>query len=150
MGYLGIVAFGRIPDGFILWPQVQREPNHGAEQKLLPVAGLFIQNPPPLRQLIVGAHGWWNLWLLAVPVSWQIPDELDSIANARRIHAPAVFLLSDNDEVVGYRFQRMVLEAYACDKTVIVHSGAGHNDAINPETASRINEAVRQMLPSTK
>ncbi len=37
MGYLGIVAFGRLPDRFILWPQVQREPNHGAEQMLFPM-----------------------------------------------------------------------------------------------------------------
>ncbi len=259
ISYLGIVAFGRLPDRFILWPQVQREPNHGAEQMLFPmgkgrleiwragssvvtqepdvfvlrfygnadradrwvseeakafpsacelwgvnypgfggstgpaslkgaaesaitaydalrtragskpilvfgsslgttaalhvaanrpVAGLFIQSPPPLRQLIVGEHGWWNLWLLAVPLSWRIPDELDSIANARRIHAPAVFLLSGNDEVVGYRFQQMVFRAYAGDKTLIDRSGAGHNDAIDPETASRINAAVRQMLAS--
>ncbi len=259
MGYLGVVAFGRLPDRFILWPQVQREPNHGAEQLLFPmgkgmleiwrasssglthepevfvlrfygnadradrwvteeakafpgacelwgvnypgfgestgpaslkgvaqsaitaydalrtragskpilvfgtslgttaglhvaanrgVAGVFLENPPPLKQLIVGEHGWWNLWLLAVPLSWRIPDELDSIANARRIHAPAVFLLSGNDEVVGYRFQQMVFRAYAGNKTLIERSGAGHNDAIDSETASRINAAVRQMLAS--
>ena len=257
MGYLGLVAFGQLPDLFILWPQVQREPNHGAEQKLIPmgngvleiwcasssivihepdvfvlrfygnadradrwvteeakafpgacelwgvnypgfggstgpaslkgvaesaiaaydalrtragskpilvfgtslgttaalhvavnrpVAGLFIQNPPPLRELILGAHGWWNLWLLAVPLSWQIPDELDSLANARRVRSPAVFLLSGNDEVVGYHFQQMVFRAYAGEKSVIERSGASHNDAIDPETASRINAALRKMF----
>jgi uncharacterized protein len=256
-GYLGIVAFGRIPDRFILWPQVQKEPNHGAEQLLVPmgkgvlevwrarssvvmhepdvfvlrfygnadradrwvteeakafpnacelwgvnypgfggstgpaslkgvadsaitaydalrtragskpilvsgtslgttaalhvaanrpVAGLFLQNPPPLKQLIIGDHGWWNLWLLAIPVSWQIPDELDSIANAERIHAPAVFLLSGNDDVVGYRYQQMVFRAYAGNKTLIDRSSAGHNDAIDPETAARIHAAIRRML----
>jgi hypothetical protein len=47
------------------------------------VAAAVLQNPPPLRKLIVGQHGWWNGWLLAIPVSLEIPKELDSIANAK-------------------------------------------------------------------
>ena len=55
------------------------------------VAGLILHNPPALRQLILGQYGWWNLWLLAGPVAAQIPSDLDSIANARAVHAPAIF-----------------------------------------------------------
>ena len=58
---------------------------------------------------------------------------------------PCVFLLSGNDEVVGYRFQQMVFQAYAGDKTLIDRPAAGHNDAIDPETAARINAAVLQI-----
>jgi uncharacterized protein len=39
-----------------------------------PVAGLILQNPPPLRQLIIGHFGWWNLWLGATPSAPQIPS----------------------------------------------------------------------------
>src|SRR5258707_1300696 len=34
------------------------------------VAGLILQNPPPLRQMILRQFGWWNLWLLAGP-NWR-------------------------------------------------------------------------------
>src|SRR5688572_19878411 len=42
-----------------------------------PVAGVVLQNPPPLRELILDRHGWWNLWMLAGPIALQIPPELD-------------------------------------------------------------------------
>src|SRR4029453_648775 len=64
-----------------------------------PVAGLILQNPPPLREMILRRFGWWNLWLLAGPVALQIPKDLDSIANAKAIHSPAIFLLAQKDEV---------------------------------------------------
>ena len=34
-----------------------------------PVAGMVLRNPPPLRQLIVGRHGWWNLWIGAMLIA---------------------------------------------------------------------------------
>ena len=82
------------------------------------VAGLILHNPPPLRQLVL-SHGWWNLWLLAGPVAAQIPSELDSIANARAVHVPAIFLLAEEDEIVASRFQHLVVDAYAGEKRVL-------------------------------
>jgi Esterase/lipase len=76
------------------------------------VRGLILHNPPPLRQIILRNYGWWNLWLLAGPVALQIPRELDSVANAKRIHAPAIFLLAENDEIVPPKFQRLVVDAF--------------------------------------
>ncbi len=60
-------------------------------------AGLFLRTPPPLRQLILQHHGWWNVWLLATPIATAVPAELSALRTAPRIHAPAVFLLIDND-----------------------------------------------------
>lgn len=107
------------------------------------VAGVILQNPPPLRQLIVGDHGWWNLWLLAFPVSWQIPPELDSLANARRARAPAVFLLAESDEVVRPRYQLAIRDAYAGPKRSFVLAGAHHNDPVPAETLGAVD---REML----
>src|SRR5881398_3094607 len=28
-----------------------------------PAAGMVLRNPPPLRQLVMGHYGWWNMWL---------------------------------------------------------------------------------------
>src|SRR5206468_10706177 len=83
---------------------------HVAAQR--PIAGLILHNPLPLREMILRQFGWWNLWLLAGPVALQIPRDLDSIANARAIRAPAIFLLAEKDEVVAPRFHRLVVNAY--------------------------------------
>ena len=94
------------------------------------VAGVMLTNPPPLRQLIRGHHGWWNAWLLAVPVSFGVPAELDSIANARRARAPAIFVTSSRDEVVPLKYQQRVADAYGGEKRVLSRENANHNDAI--------------------
>src|SRR4051812_7414174 len=52
--------------------------------------GIFLQNPPPLAELVRGRYGWWNLWLLAAPISWSIPSSIDSLRNARVTTAPAL------------------------------------------------------------
>src|SRR5262245_582546 len=75
------------------------------------VAGLILQNPPALREMVLRQFGWWNLWLLAGPLALKIPRDLDSVANARTIRAPAIFLLAGRDEVVPPRFQEMVVTA---------------------------------------
>jgi uncharacterized protein len=95
-----------------------------------PVVGLILHNPVPLREMILRRFGWWNMWLLAGPVALQIPKELNSIENAKAIHAPAIFLLAEKDEVVPPRYHRLVVDAYAGEKRVISLRGAYHNDPI--------------------
>ena len=75
-----------------------------------PVAGLVLQNPPPLRQLIVGQYGWWNLWLAAGPIAAQVPADLDSIDNASHCTAPAVFILAGADQLIPPRYHDMGLK----------------------------------------
>ena len=110
------------------------------------VAGLILHNPPPLRQLVL-SHGWWNLWLLAGPIAAQIPRDLDSIANARAVHAPAIFLLAEQDEIVAPRFQRLVVDAYAGEKRVIALPGAHHNSPIEGAGLADFHRALDWLLP---
>jgi pimeloyl-ACP methyl ester carboxylesterase len=111
-----------------------------------PVAGLILHNPPPLRQMILRQFGWWNLWLLAGPIALQIPRDLDSVANAKAIHAPSIFLLADKDEVVAPRFHRLVVEAYAGEKRVISLPGAYHNDPVEGAALADLNRALDWLL----
>jgi hypothetical protein len=120
---------------------------HVAAQR--PVAGLLLHNPPPLREMILRQFGWWNLWLLAGPIALQMPRDLDSIANARAIHAPAIFLLAERDEVVAPRFHRLVVDAYAGEKRLIQLYGAYHNDPIEGTALADLNDALGWLLPST-
>lgn len=93
-----------------------------------PVAGLVIQNPPPLRQLIIGRFGWWNLWLGAIPIALQIPKEFDSIANAKRCHEPAVLISSIHDDYIPPQYHHLVFDAYAGPHYSVAVDG-GHNTA---------------------
>src|SRR5436190_14463228 len=91
------------------------------------VAGLILHNPPALRQIILRQFGWWNLWLFAGPMAQKIPTDLDSVANARAVQVPAIFLLAEKDEVVAPKFQQLVVDAYVGEKRIIPLPGAGHN-----------------------
>ena len=114
------------------------------------VAGLILHNPPALRQLILGQYGWWNLWLLAGPVAARIPSDLDSIANARSVHAPAIFLLAEQDEIVASRFQRLVVDAYAGEKRIVSLGGAYHNSPIEGAGLADLYKALDWLLPRSK
>lgn len=107
-----------------------------------PVAGLVLQNPPPLRQLVTGHYGWWNLWLVAGPVSRQIPHDLDSLDNAARVAAPAVFLSSGADETIPPEYHRRVMKAYAGPKHLIDIPGARHSDPLPREAAAQLDREI--------
>jgi pimeloyl-ACP methyl ester carboxylesterase len=110
------------------------------------VAGLVLQDPPPLRSLIVRRYGWWNLWLIAAPVAMQIPAELDGPSTAAKVKAPAVFLLADQDEVVPPEYHRMVLDAYAGPKRIVTMRGAGHNDSVTGQAETELQDALTWLM----
>lgn len=112
-----------------------------------PVDGLVLRDPPAIRQIVLRQFGWWNLWLLAGPLSFQIPPDLDSIANARASRAPAIFLLSEKDEVVAPRFQKLVVNAYTGKKCVITLKGAHHCTPITAAALSNLFDALDWLLP---
>ena len=115
-----------------------------------PVPGLILHNPPPIREMILRQFGWWNLWLLAGPIALQLPRDLDSIDNAKGIHAPAIFLLAEKDEVVASRFHRLVVDAYAGEKRVIELQGAYHNDPIEGTALKDLDRDLDWLLAEKK
>ena len=112
-----------------------------------PVAGLILHNPPALREIVLRQFGWWNLWLLAGPIALQIPRDLDSIANGKLVHAPAIFLLAEQDEIVAPRYQRQVVDSYAGDKRVITLRGAHHNSPVEGAGLADLYNALDWLLP---
>ncbi len=92
-----------------------------------PVAGLVLQNPPPLRQLLLWYWGPLNLWLVTGPITAGLPPELDGKSTAACVTAPAVFVITGCDVVVPPPFQRLILRAYGGDKRVVHLRGAKHN-----------------------
>lgn len=110
------------------------------------VRGLLLVNPPPLRELVLGEYGWWNLWLAATWTAAQIPPELDSVQNARSCGVPAVFVTAERDEIVPPAYQRRVFAAYAGPKEVIVLPGGTHNSGAEPEQEREIALAVERLF----
>jgi len=106
-----------------------------------PVAGVVAQNPPAIRSLILSRYGWWNLWLVAGPIAWQVPGELDGPSNAAKVKAPGVFVLAERDDFVVPTNQKKVVDAYAGPKRVVTMSG-GHNDAIGGDAEQKFGAAL--------
>jgi fermentation-respiration switch protein FrsA (DUF1100 family) len=71
-----------------------------------------------------------------------VPTELDALANAGRVQAPAVFLLAQQDQLVPPAYQRRVADAYAGPKREIAFAG-GHNDPVHGESAKKLHEALQ-------
>ncbi len=109
------------------------------------VAGLVLRNPPPLRRLILVRHGWWNLWLLALPTALQVPVALNALDTAPEIDAPAVFAMSRADRVVPYAYQRLVFDAFAGPKEAVVLT-RGHNDRMDAEERRRFAAAIDRLF----
>jgi hypothetical protein len=110
------------------------------------LAGVVLKNPPPLPELVLRRHGWWNLFLLAVPVALQIPDDLDSIPNAARSTAPAIFLSASDDEVVPVAYQERVMDAYAGPWRQFRLAGASHNDPLPARARRDLVAAMRAWI----
>ena len=108
------------------------------------VDGLVLVNPPPLHRIILRQHGWWNLWVLAGPVSMMVPQELNALRSAPLAVVPAVMLTARNDEIVGVAHQDAVAQAYGGRLTRLYHDG-GHND-LPLDTSIALREAIEQML----
>jgi pimeloyl-ACP methyl ester carboxylesterase len=95
------------------------------------VSGLVLRNPPPLRQLIVGQHGWWNLWIGAMLIAQKVPKSLCSIRNAARSTCPAVFLSSRKDEIVPPAYHERIMDAYAGPMRVVNLANGKHATSLN-------------------
>jgi uncharacterized protein len=107
-----------------------------------PVAGMVLQNPPPIQRMIMQEAGWWNLWLGAGVLAMQVSAELDALATAPRVRAPAVFILSQQDRTVPYRYQQQVADAYAGEKRFLHRPTADHNTPLSSEES----ESLRPLL----
>lgn len=108
-----------------------------------PVHGIVLRNPPPLRQLIVGKHGWWNLWLGAMLVSTQVPDYLCSIENAARCFGvPAVFVGSTQDRIVPPHYQVRIVRAYAGPKKIMRLRKANHSTSMTATEQIRYGQLL--------
>jgi predicted esterase len=109
-------------------------------------AGLILRNPIPIRELILGKFGWWNLWLAAGPISMKVPKELDSVKNAANAKLPAVILSSEKDTIIPKEYQDKVTENYAGPMDSILLKNSEHGDPIPRSAFEPIKRSLKKML----
>lgn len=95
------------------------------------VDAVMVQNPPALRQVIQGQNRWWHVGWMTKKIAGQVPDALDSILNAGRATAPAVFSVAEKDHIVPARFQQRIIDAYAGPKHVAYRPDADHDTPLS-------------------
>ena len=103
-----------------------------------PAAAMILQDPPPLQRMILQKYG----WVIPAPVVAQIPSELDSVANAKRVKAPAIFILDGRDTTVPPKFSQMVVDDYAGEKHLVRMPDARHNAPITGAAAEEFQHEL--------
>lgn len=96
-----------------------------------PASGLLLRNPPPLHQMI--RQRWkYNAWNFGLGrrVANAVPQALDALQNARGSRCPALFVSSEHDRVVPFKYQQMIFQQYLGPKQLLRLSGVGHHDRI--------------------
>jgi fermentation-respiration switch protein FrsA (DUF1100 family) len=74
---------------------------------------LILEKPPNLRAMILGRHGWWNLWVAAGAIAAGVPREAVSDRLAAQItETPVLFILASGDSVVPAAYSKQVIAAY--------------------------------------
>jgi uncharacterized protein len=114
------------------------------------VTGVILQDPPALREMFLGQHGWWNLWLLAGPLALKLPKELDSVANAKAVQAPGIIVVDEQDEVVAPKYQALVIQAYANNKQVVSVRDGLHLSALAGSALLQVQGWVNKLLLGPK
>ena len=104
------------------------------------IDGVLLQNPPALREMIRDHFGWWYMKILTAIIASQIKEELNSIRNAAHAKIPAVFIMSQQDQVVPAKYQQMIIDAYAGNKRVLVLPDADHGTPLSEQEVDRLQQ----------
>ena len=78
-----------------------------------------------------------------LPVRWLLKHRFDSLAAAREVQAPALFLVAAHDEVVPPVHSRRLFDAWGGPKRWVALEGAGHNST---DDAPAFWPAIREFL----
>jgi uncharacterized protein len=111
------------------------------------VQGVYLRNPVPLQQMIQMRlmYNWWNFGM-AKMIARKIPVELDAIENAQQAKIPLFMTSSERDRQVPVRFQRLIFDAYAAEKTLFVLKQAGHSDPVPEDQVEDYKQQLKHFL----
>jgi hypothetical protein len=88
------------------------------------------------------------VWLVGGPLALSVPDSLDSVANAKRVNAAAIFVIADADWVVPAAYQESVVRAYGGPKQVIHVAAASHTARVSGPALDELQAAMDRLFRS--
>ncbi len=103
---------------------------------------LWLRNPPALANTILRVADRYasRSWMQRIVA--HLPDELNAIHSAGQCQLPAVFLMSERDELVPPPLQRNIHRAYAGDQRVVTLADLGHGGPIDDQHLPEIMSAI--------
>ncbi|MFG0254243.1 MAG: alpha/beta fold hydrolase [Rhodopirellula sp. JB053] len=107
---------------------------------------LWLRNPPQLDEVVLKVADRYAARRLMRVATKRIPDSLDAEACARQTSLPAVFLMSEHDELVLPPIQRRIHNAYACEHLVVTLHGLGHGGVLEEEHRESVEQAVEWLV----
>ncbi len=103
---------------------------------------LWLRNPPDLANTILRvadryASRFWMQRLVA-----HLPDQLNAVDNAAKSTLPAVFLMSEHDQLVPPPIQRSIHEAYAGEHRVVTLTDLDHGGPVDEQHRDAVQSAL--------
>lgn len=115
------------------------------------VAGLFLRNPPALAQMIATRPRYRN-WSFGFSkwIANQVPDQLDSVANAAKCKAPCLFVCSEKDTVVPPEYQNLVIDSFQGPQQSFTIQDGDHADPIPDHQQDDFISAIQWLREQIK
>jgi pimeloyl-ACP methyl ester carboxylesterase len=114
-----------------------------------PVAGMVLQNPPPLRQLLLWWFGPMNLWIITGRAAADVPAALDTSRTAPRCHCPSVFVIAGGDLLAPPWFQWSIVTAYGGPRKIVALPWAPHNAPVEGDKLDELRGQIGWMWERT-
>lgn len=112
----------------------------------VPLDGIVLRNPPPLRKMLRDGDAWWNLFVGGKLLAVSLDSPMDAPATAASCHIPALFIQSENDRLVTPAMQQTIFDAYAGQKQMLVIRGAEHHSPFVEGDMPALKQAIRRLL----
>lgn len=108
------------------------------------VNGLYLRNPPPLKELISSRpkYAWPSLGLSRL-MGAVIPAELDSVENAKRTSCRTLFITSEKDRVIPPKYQYLIRDQLGGKHRHFIIEGADHHHRIPEHQEAEYIELTR-------
>ncbi|MCM2370835.1 alpha/beta hydrolase [Aporhodopirellula aestuarii] len=117
----------------------QWRPNDVAKDRF----SLWLRNPPHLSDVVLGVADRYAARRLMKPVISRIPDSLHAIESASRSQIPAVFLMSERDELVLPTIQQKIHAAYAGEHRIVTLADLDHGGLIDEQHREEVERAAK-------
>lgn len=112
--------------------------------------GLILRNPPPLIAVVKRIASRYPMGHRIAAIAESLCDPMNAMVTAPRVSFPAVFIQSQDDDLVPPPMQNEVIAAYAGDRKVVELVGVTHDGIANDDQQLMIVQSVQWLWKRTQ